>query len=328
VSFLWKRGDVWWYYWSEGGRKRGKSLGTNDEKMAGILKGEEDKRRIFNRAGLSSPVSRWEAFKNEYLDHSRARKATLTHQKDSEVLASFQRVVKPVFFTEISQKIVEQYLNQIAVPTSKANANVHYRHLKAAFNKAVEWDYLPKSPFSGIKQFRIEAKPPRFLSKEEIGSLLEKAGKDSNQASYGLAMVFLYTGMRLAEVLSLRWEAVDFGRGWIKVNGKGSKQRGIPLHPKLATFLERQVWKDGYVFGRSQPMNLNTVQHIFRDRLLPKGTSVHTLRHTFASYAVMSGMDLKTLQEILGHATITTTMIYAHLARPHIEEGMKMVTFR
>ncbi len=327
MSFIWPRGRYWWYYWSESGKKRGKSLKTGDKKIAEVLKGEEDRRRLLGNAGLPSLESRWKAFYDEYLTFSKVNKGAATYDKDRYVLDTFQSSVKPSLFRDIPQRVVDGHLNKIATASSKANANVHYRHLKAAFSKAVEWAYLPKSPFAGIKQYRLDEKAPRFLSKEEVEEVISKAKKDCHSASYALTMAFLYTGMRLAEVLVLKWEDVDFERGWLRVFGKGRKERHVPLHHKLAPVLAKIRLPTGYVFGTNKPMSRDTVQHIFRDRLLPPGASVHTMRHTFASHAVMSGMDLKTLQEILGHSVIATTMIYSHLSRPHIEEGMKKVTF-
>lgn len=329
MSFKRRRGKegIWWYYWSENGRKRAKSLHTVDEKDAEVLKGVEDRRRLYNESGLPSPDSRWDQFLPNYLDHCKANKGSETYAREVRVLNTFTDSQKPSLFKSLSQQVIETHLNKIASATSKANANVHYRHLKAIFNKAVEWGYIQKSPFAGIKQFRIDEKAPRFLSKEEISETIARAKKDSNPASYGLLMAFLWTGMRLSEVLGLRWEAIDFDRGWIKAFGKGRKERDIPLHPKLEAYLRSRRAKDGYVFGGEAPMSKETVQHIFRDRLLPKGASIHTLRHTFASHAVMRKMDLRTLQEILGHTVIATTMIYSHLSKAHIKEGMEKVTY-
>lgn len=327
MSFIFKRGPVWWYYWSTDGRKFGKSLKTDDKETAEVLKGEEDKTRLLTGIGLPSPTSRWKKFHDEYLDYCKTKGAA-THKRDERALDAFVSTVKPTLFKDISQRVIEVYLTKIANATSKGNANVNYRHLKAAFSKAVEWSYLPKSPFVGVSQYRLDKKAPRFLSKEEIVEMLSKARKDPHPASYGLAMAFLWTGMRLAEVLALKWEDIDFERGWIKAFGKGRKERPIPLHPRLDAALLAFRRHQGFVFGTEKAMSLDTVQHIFRDRLLPPGASIHTLRHTFASHAVMSGMDLKTLQEILGHTTITTTMIYSHLSRPHIKEGMEKVTLQ
>jgi site-specific recombinase XerD len=328
VSFIFRRGATYWYYWSLEGKKYGKSLKTADKEEAEVLKGEEDKRRLFNGTGMPSPTSRWDEFLGEYLKYSVNKKEPTTQEREARVLKDFKAAVRPTLFKDLSQRVIDSYLARIAADTSPANANVHYRHLKAIINKAVEWAYLPQSPFVGIDPYKIPKKAPRFLSKPEIDGVMSKAKKDPNGASLGLFMAFLWTGMRLSEVLGLKWGDVNFETRKIRVFGKGRKERHVPLHAKLRAFLEPLRESEGYVFGGASSMNLNTVQHIFRDRLLPPGTSVHTIRHTFASHALMSGMDLKTLQEILGHASITTTMIYAHLAPSHIEKGMEKVTFR
>lgn len=327
MSFIHKRGRRWWYYWSDGGRKFGKSLKTQDKVVAEIKKGEEDRRRAFHEMGMASPESRSQDFKTEYLEFSRAKKRPSTYAKDKSVLDRFFEEVHHKL-NSIDQRAAEAYLTSLSLRTSRANANVHYRHLKAAFRKAVSWSYLPKSPFQEVKPFRLEQRAPRFLSKPEIDAMLSKALKDPHPDAYGLAMAYLWTGMRLSEALDLKWVDVDLTRGSLKAFGKGGKERAIPITKELALVLKKRPKVGEYVFGEHKRMSLDTVQHIFRDRLLPAGTGIHVLRHTFASHAVMSEVDLKTLQEILGHKSITTTMVYAHLSRPHVKKSMEKVRFR
>ncbi len=330
MSFIHKRGRRWWYYWSEGGRKSGRSLKTDDKVVAEIKKGEEDRRRAFHGMGMASPDSRWEDFQTEYLAFSKSKKGAATWAKDKSVLEAFSAAKPPPpdRLQAIDQRFIETYLGGLADRTSKANANVHYRHLKAAFRKAVAWSHLVKSPFDGVKQFRLEERVPRFLSKQEIGEMLSKARKDPHPDAYGLAMAFLWTGMRLSGVLGLKWVDVDFQRGSIRAFEKGGKERYIPLTSDLRAVLKKRLKVGDYVFGGHERMSLDTVQHIFRDRLLPTGTSIHTLRHTFASHAIMSDVDVVTLKDLLGHKSIATTMIYTHLHKPHVKKAMGKVRFR
>jgi integrase len=232
VSFIHKRGRKWWYYWSEGGRKRGHSLKTSDKVVAEIKKGAEDRRRAFNEMGLSSPDSRSEDFKTEYLEFSKAKKRPATYAKDKSVLEAFFREVSHKL-NSIDQRAAEAYLTALSLRTSKANANVHYRHLKAAFRKAVSWSHLPKSPLQEVKPFRLEQRAPRFLSKPEIDAMLSKALKDPHPDAYGLAMAYLWTGMRLSEALALKWADVDLPRRSLRAFGKGGKERTIRIPKEL-----------------------------------------------------------------------------------------------
>ena len=137
------------------------------------------------------------------------------------------------------------------------------------------------------------------------------------------------TGMRVSELVSVKIRDIDFKRGIIKVTGKGSKQRIVPLYPSLLKRLEdylalRQEYfvKDsdtGYLFLNQHGSSL-TRQHIWnivkekcKKHNITKHVSPHTLRHSFATHMLSNGADLRTLQIFLGHSNISTTEIYTHV---------------
>lgn len=327
MSFLYRQGKIWYFYWQQNEKKHGKSLGTESKEEANVLKGEEDKKLFSQRHGIAHPHLLWRTFKKDYLEYSKTKKRHGTYEKDRLVLDNFERLMVPHALTEITNRIVETFIQKIAARASKSTANLYYRHLKAAINKAIEWNYMGSSPFRGVKQFRLPVRAPRFLTTDEIKRLLLAAKKD-RQDALGMAMCFLYTGMRVSELAALRWEDVDFKNGWIRVFGKGQKERHAPIHPKLKAFLKGG---EGYIFGvGGKPLSRFTISDVFA-RLFEnagiRGFRVHDLRHTFASHAVMSGIDLPTVKDILGHTSIQTTMIYSHLARSHIQNSIKKYGF-
>jgi len=328
MSSLYQRGKNWYLIWSESGRQRRKSLHTDNDDLAKIMKNEEDRKKLLAPYGINTSRTRWARFKEDYLKYSKSRKDKKTWAKDVLVLDRFQKDCSPDFIDVITPSAIDKWISSIADDTSKPNANAYYRHLKAAINKAIEWGSLTASPFRGVKQFRLEKKSPRFLSTEEKNKLLEAAKQDRPDAHL-MAMIFLYTGVRVSELCALRWEDFDLARGWLKVRAevaKGGKERAIPINDDLMAVVA-PLKKAGFIFKASgRPISRFTVADVFSRlfaRAAVKDANVHVLRHTFASHCVMSGIDLPTLQGYLGHSTITTTMIYAHLSRPHAKESIK-----
>ncbi len=132
---------------------------------------------------------------------------------------------------------------------------------------------------------------------------------------YHYILIALNTGARRSEICNLRWKDVDLRNRTIRLYGKGSKERTIPITEKLFDYLKTREKKEGYVVpGARIP---NEVAHQFRkytNDLSLFEFNFHSLRHTYASWLVQNGVNLKIIQELLGHEDISSTMVYAHLA--------------
>lgn len=150
---------------------------------------------------------------------------------------------------------------------------------------------------------------------------------------------FLLTELRRGELIHLTWADIDFENKILSVQAKGDWQpkdyetRHIPMTPRLAELLQKHQRKeDSFVFvsRQGQPVDPDVLSHDFlklvRSRGI-KGASIHTLRHSFASHLIMSGSDLYTVQKLLGHPSIKTTGIYAHLAPDDLKAAMQRLTF-
>lgn len=323
MSWIKPRGKkgIFAYYWFDGKTTRSKSIHTADIDRA------KEKKRIFDsqleqRAPITDK-SLWKEFVPEYLRFAETKKSKGTVEKEKHIIKKFESIANPLRLSSVNSQQIESWQAKVSQETSKANANAHYRHLKAMFSKAVEWQYIPQSPFRHVKQIKMEKRFPRFLNKKEINALFKAAKEDRSDAER-LTAFYLYTGMRASELIGLKWQDIDLKQGWVRVFGKGQKERVIPIFDKLKPYLKRSG--TGYVFGGETPLSRFTIADIF-ERLYKKaeieGANIHCLRHTFASHAVMSGIDLATLKEILGHANIGTTMIYSHLSKGHIQSAIQ-----
>ena len=207
---------------------------------------------------------------------------------------------------------------------------------RSLFSFLVEEGVIEKDPTENLSAPRLGRSLPETLTIEEVESLLEASEDESAGAVRDRAMLeLLYaSGMRVSEVVSLDLEDVDLDAGSIRCVGKGSKERMIPVH--------RQAIETVDVYLKTARPTLKskgTSQAVFLSRrgerltrqgfwLILKGLAIkagigkkitpHTLRHSFATHLLQGGASLRNVQELLGHASITTTQVYTHLTSEHV----------
>ena len=217
------------------------------------------------------------------------------------------------------------------------------------FKKAVEWELIDESPFSkgGSLFIKENNQRLRYLTEEEIPALLDacatKVIKFPNSKThvkqmtrkdehylYDIVECALNSGMRKGEILSLKWSQVRNGFIYLRKT-KTSNPRQIPINDDLEALFkrvrQRQGLKSQYVFiYEGKP--IASLKNGFKAALERAGIedfTFHDLRHTFASHFVTRGGDLKALQEILGHTTLTMTMKYAHLSPAHKTQAVSLL---
>lgn len=171
---------------------------------------------------------------------------------------------------------------------------------------------------------------PRALTQRELRLLdkilaehlpiLDKKTRHKVERDRRIVLIMLYAGLRLSEVAVLKWQDVDLDAGTLTVRkGKGGQSRVIPLHDRLKIDLERTREEDqkGAVCGHrdGKPLSYKSIPHVFDRWLKDAGLdiSAHQLRHTFATRMLWAGADLRTIQRLLGHASLETTARYLNL---------------
>jgi integrase len=184
---------------------------------------------------------------------------------------------------------------------------------------AVKWNLLEKNPFAGVKLLHVPAFPERILSKEEEEKLLSACKRVRAPYLRFIVGLALNTGMRRGEVLSLRWGQVDLENRLIHVsNGKTAQSdRRIPMNETVFDVLSKLSRKNSLVFPshRKEGGPFRDPKKAFAKAIRLAGIEhlrFHDLRHTFATRLVRAGVDLITVQHLLGHAKITMTARYAH----------------
>jgi integrase/recombinase XerD len=188
---------------------------------------------------------------------------------------------------------------------------------------------LPENPAENLKGPRTPKRLPKYLSKADAARLLAAPNGSSYEdvRERALLEVLYAAGLRVSELLGLKPESVNLQEGWVRVLGKGAKERMVPIHPRAVSALkvylavrERHFKNPGpeMFLGRSG-RGLSRVQFWRVLRALGERAGLktpihpHLLRHTFATHMLAGGADLRSVQEMLGHADLSTTQIYTHL---------------
>ena len=200
------------------------------------------------------------------------------------------------------------------------------RHLTAAFHNAREWEYNPSCHIKSAYVVKEDREFPRFLTRQEIVRLLGAI----DDPRFRLCVEFaLYSGLRRSEIVQLTWAHVD-PRGFILVPlGKSRRERYLPISERLRDVLER-LKALGLPGPKLFPWGKDAISHKFKKYAKKAGLSdvrFHDLRHTFASHLVMSGVDIRTVQKLMGHSDIKATLVYAHLSPDHLTAAMDQLNF-
>ncbi len=231
---------------------------------------------------------------------------------------------------------VRAYLASLADRGLSASAvGVRLSAIRSMYRQAMRQGILDTDPLVGVRTPRKPARLPRVLSPGQAATLVEgpRLAPDSALRSRDAALLeLLYaTGMRISELATLTLDALDLGHRRLRVLGKGNKERdllfGRPAATSLGSYLTRgrpelaahgsgtpAVFlnaRGGALTARGARM---VVERWARATGVPVGTSPHTLRHSFATHLLEGGADLRTVQELLGHASPATTQIYTHLS--------------
>ena len=189
-----------------------------------------------------------------------------------------------------------------------------------------------------IESPKIEKHLPQVLSVDEVMSILNQIdlSKPLGLRNQALLELIYGSGLRVSELLDIEMEDIHLNQGYIMVKGKGSKERMVPISDPAVVALRNYIikgrdvfikdHKTSYVFINQQGSRLSRqgffklLKKLASDAQIQTDCSPHTLRHSFATHLLENGMDLRTLQTLLGHEDISTTQIYTHISQKRIKE--------
>jgi len=226
------------------------------------------------------------------------------------------------FLYEITSGMIEDYkAKRLGEEASVATINRELAILKHIYTKAIEWGKAGENPVKKVKLFRENNQRIRYLERGEVKTLIDSSAEFLKP----IIIVALNTGMRQGEILRLCWDDIDFANGIITVrNSKSGESRYVPMNTVVMNTLENLKKlcnpNSPYIFcnDRGRPLTrFGLVRGAFERAVKNTGIKdfhFHDLRHTFASYLVMSGADIMTVKELLGHKTLAMTLRYSHLS--------------
>ena len=213
--------------------------------------------------------------------------------------------------------------------------------LKSFFNYLVFEGLIKESPVSNIESPKIETKLPEVLTEDEVSQLIESIDLSHSfgQRNRTIIEVLYGTGIRVSELVNLKLSNIFFKENILKITGKGNKERFVPLGKVASTEIKKYkesrdrlkiddkfsdiLFLNKYGRCLTRSMIFKIISDASKSISSEKKISPHTLRHSFATHLLKNGADLRTIQLILGHESITTTEIYTHLDTFHLEEVLK-----
>ena len=212
--------------------------------------------------------------------------------------------------------------------------------IKSFFGFLVQEGHLDRDPTESLSAPRPGRSLPKYLSQEEVERLLDKARSQNShegQRDWAILEMLYATGLRVTELVSLDLDDVNLTEGYVRCLGKGGKERLAHLHPEAVTALESYIsdkraklvangGKEKAVFlnRRGERLTRQWVWAILKSSAkranIKEPIAPHVLRHSFATHMLRGGATLRHVQELLGHASITTTQIYTHRTNEHLRE--------
>jgi len=246
---------------------------------------------------------------------------------------------------EISEQEIQHFIYEISKEINPRSQSRIISGLKSFFNYLIFEDYRHTNPMELIETPKIGRKLPDVLSIDDIDQLIAAIKFDSNnKESFLLAhrnkamLETLYScGLRVSELITLRISDLFFDEGFIKITGKGNKQRFVPINQTTQKYIDMYIntcrkelivqkgFEDLIFLNRrgkslTRSMVFRIIKDLAQEINLQKTISPHTFRHSFATHLLENGADLRSIQVMLGHESITTTEVYMHLDRKYLSE--------
>ncbi|MCB9186382.1 MAG: site-specific tyrosine recombinase XerD [Flavobacteriales bacterium] len=243
---------------------------------------------------------------------------------------------------DVRSELLKQFVQQIAEIGLSANTQSRMvSGVRSFYKYLLLEDKIETDPSALLETPKIGRKLPETLSPEEVEALIDSVdlSKPEGERNRTILETLYSSGLRVSELVDLKISNIYFNEGFMRIFGKGSKERLVPLGgvaaKRISDYLKQvrvhiQIKKgaEDHVFLNrsggplSRVMIFNIVKQAAIDGGIKKNISPHTLRHSFATHLVEGGADLRAVQDMLGHESITTTEIYTHLDRDYLRSNI------
>lgn len=290
----------------------------------------------------------WSSLSKRYLQYLKIERGLTNNSVESYSLDLFKLTnylntlqAPPTPLTITKETIQEFIYESSKILQARSQARL-ISGLKGFFEYLLFEDYRDDNPMDLIETPKIGMKLPTTLSVADIDSLINAIDFSKKEAERNLTIIeALYAcGLRVSELIKLQISDLYFDEGFISVNGKGNKQRLIPIvkntqqlitdyiaNSRAALTIDSEHTNTLFLNrrgkGLTRAMIFTIVKRLVTKANLQKNVSPHTFRHSFATHLLENGADLRAIQQMLGHESITTTEIYLHLDRTHLTDTVQ-----
>ena len=245
-------------------------------------------------------------------------------------------------FDTITEQLINKYTNTlIKSGLVAASINRNFSAIKSFYRHLIEENIAKKNPVENIGNLKIPKHLPEILTIAELDLLLEQPDISTLQGYRDKTIIetMYATGLRVSELVDLKFTDLIFNMGIIRVIGKGAKERVVPIGKSAISYIESYIKNirpklinkgaSDVIFLNRRGKKLtrsfiwNMLKRYTAMAKIEKNVHPHTLRHSFATHLIEGGADLRSVQEMLGHSDISTTQIYTHLDRDFLKEVHK-----
>lgn len=291
---------------------------------------------------MADIAKKWSKYREEYKRYIRTEKRLSENTVDAYMrdFNDFMQYVQH-FFTvtpeDVTPEIISKYLARLYSEeglSGKSQAR-KLSGIKSFYNYLLINEKIEQLPTDSVETPRMERTLPDVLTVAEIDALISTFDMTTVKGCRDNAIVeVLYsTGLRVSELITLRINDLFFGEGYIRVIGKGDKQRIVPVgsaaRDKIQLYMELRRPKRPseatlFLNNRGEPLTRVMVFTIIKNAAMlagiDKSISPHTLRHSYATHLLEGGANIREVQELLGHESISTTEVYTHVNRKHLRD--------
>jgi len=263
---------------------------------------------------------------------------TLDVQKLVQYLEANDMTLSPL---QITTEDIQGFIYEMAKELNPRTQSRLISGLRSFYDYLIFENYCNSNPLEGIEAPKIGRKLPDTLSVQDIDRIVGAVDLSSPQGERNRAIIeTLYScGLRVSELTELKISDLFFEEGFLKVTGKGNKQRFVPIGPLTQKYINlykdhvraqikiETAFNDTLFLNRrgkqlSRAMIFTIVKTLALEAGIQKNISPHTFRHSFATHLLENGADLRAIQMMLGHESITTTEIYMHVDKSHLKDAM------
>jgi len=244
-------------------------------------------------------------------------------------------------FNDVKYRFLRGYLTSLhQQKLSVTTINHKLTSLRSFYRFLQKEEYVNDNPFLLIESLKEPQKNPDFLYVDEMIGLLDSIETDTILGRRNKAMLELMyaSGLRCSEVVQLTLKQIDFSNQMLLIHGKGKKDRYVPFHDYAKEYLKDYIENDrptllsvrhlqhDFVFVNKNGAQMtnrgieDVVNRVMQKYDATKKIHPHTFRHSFATHLLERGVDLRTVQELLGHANLSTTQVYTHISKKYLKE--------